>query len=167
MDSGSMRGDGIQRSSRSLGWPEGREMMSYPFDMMLRFTDEMDRFFGGLTAGAPRERGMSTWYPRAEMLERGEKMVVRVELPGLEKNDVRVSVTNDALVIEGERRLKDEQQTRGFYRSEWSYGRFHRELPLPETVDPKDVRAHFENGVLEVEMPQPHRVGTKHDIPIQ
>lgn len=147
--------------------PSNREMMATPFEMMRRFTDQMDRMFTSMMPGDSQRSGMSTWTPRTEMFERDDKMVVRVELPGTDKQDVRVSVTGDALVIEGDRRQNEEQQRRGFYRSEWTYGHFHREIPLPESVDPKDVHAKFANGVLEIEMPQPpQQTNVRHDVRI-
>lgn len=149
------RDDGMRRWNPT--WPSNREMMTTPFEMMRRFTDQMDRMFTSMMPGDTQRSGMSTWAPRTEMFERDDKMVVRVELPGTDKQDVRVSVMSDALVIEGDRRQNEEQQARGFYRSEWSYGHFHREIPLPESVDAKQVRAKFDNGVLEIEMPKPQQ----------
>lgn len=167
-DAGDMRrDDGMRRASPM--WPSNRDMVATPFEMMRRFTDQMDRMFTSMMpGGSTGERGgMTVWTPRTEMFERGDKMVVRVELPGTDKQDVRVSTTGDSLVIEGDRRQSEEQQRRGFYRSEWTYGHFHREIPLPESVDPKDVHAKFNNGVLEIEMPQPQQQDNiRHDVQI-
>ena len=168
-DAGDMRrDDGMRRASPM--WPSNRDMVATPFEMMRRFTDQMDRMFTSMMpGGSTGERGgMTVWTPRTEMFERGDKMVVRVELPGTDKQDVRVSTTGDSLVIEGDRRQSEEQQRRGFYRSEWTYGHFHREIPLPESVDPKDVHAKFNNGVLEIVMPQPQQQQTniRHDVQI-
>ena len=173
----SRRGNGeagdMRRDDRMGRWsPMGmsnRDMMATPFEMMRRFTDQMDRMFTSMMpGGSTGERGgMTMWTPRTEMFERDNKMIVRVELPGTDKQDVRVSVTGDSLVIEGDRRQNEEQTRRGFYRSEWTYGHFHREIPLPETVDAKDVHAKFDNGVLEIEMPQPQQQNTvRHDVQI-
>jgi HSP20 family protein len=140
----------------TLDWPLGRELMTYPIDMLRRFRTDMDRFFEDM--GSVRSSGgrqsMSVWSPRAEMFDRNGHTVVRVELPGLEKDDVKVSVWNDRLIVEGERREEDEQRGRDYYQSEWSYGRFYREIPLPETIDAPEVQASFKNGVLEIELPQ-------------
>ena len=167
-DAGDMRrDDGMRRASPM--WPSNRDMVATPFEMMRRFTDQMDRMFTSMMpGGSTGERGgMTVWTPRTEMFERGDKMVVRVELPGTDRQDVRVSTTGDSLVIEGDRRQSEEQQRRGFYRSEWTYGHFHREIPLPESVDPKDVHAKFNNGVLEIEMPLPQQQDNiRHDVQI-
>jgi HSP20 family protein len=93
-------------------------------------------------------------------------MVVRVELPGLKREDVKVSIQNENLVIEGERRQDEEQKGRGYYESEWIYGRFYREIPLPESVNDTDVKASFKDGVLEVELPMPENAHERREIPI-
>ncbi len=165
-DLSSRRDEGMQRWSPM--WPSTRDIFTSPFEMMRRFSDEMDRMFTSMSGTSRDRSGMTVWSPRTEMFERDNQMVVRVELPGMEKNDVRVSVVGDVLVIEGERRQTQTQdQQRGFYRSEWSYGHFHRELPLPESVDPGQVHAKFKNGVLEIELPKPKQTSSRHDVQIE
>ena len=70
-------------------------------------------------------------------------------------------------MIEGERRQNNEQQGTNYYESEWMYGRFYREIPLPESVDPGDVKANFNNGVLEITLPQPQSMAERREIPIE
>jgi HSP20 family protein len=148
--------------------PMGRELMNYPIDMLRRFRHDMDRFFDDFNPmRSDHQMMMSIWSPRTEMLEREGKFVIRVELPGVEKENVRVTVAGDQLVIEGERRQNNEQQGTNYYESEWMYGRFYREIPLPESVDPSDVRANFNNGVLEVTLPQPQNRAERREIPIE
>ncbi|HET9328468.1 MAG TPA: Hsp20/alpha crystallin family protein [Candidatus Eisenbacteria bacterium] len=139
----------------ALDWPMGRELMTYPLDMLRRFRGDVDRFFedfGNVRSGG--RRSMNVWSPRAEMFDRNGRTVVRVELPGLERDDVKVSVWNDRLIVEGERREDDEQRGRDYYQTEWTYGRFYREISLPESVEADEVTASFKNGVLEIELPQ-------------
>jgi HSP20 family protein len=85
--------------------------------------------------------------------EREDKFCVRVDLPGLMKEDVKVEVTHDELTIEGERKLEKSEKKEGFYRSERSYGSFLRSIPIPEYVKAENATATFKNGVLEIEMP--------------
>jgi len=93
------------------------------------------------------------WFPQIEVFERGDEFVVRADLPGLQREDVTVEVTDDALVIHGERRSEREEKSgRGFYRSERSYGSFHRRIGIPEGVASDSATARFKNGVLEVTM---------------
>jgi HSP20 family protein len=135
---------------------------------MRRFTDEMDRAFQGFgTWGGGRTASMWGWSPPVEAFEREGKFVVRAELPGLGKDDVKVELTDQGLVIEGERRGEHEESREGFYRSERSYGRFHRFVPLPEGVsDTEQAQARFDNGVLEVSIPVDPSRSRRRRIPV-
>src|SRR4030095_3006522 len=88
--------------------------------------------------------------PQVDIFERNGKLVVRADLPGMTKDDITVEVTDDAVVMDGESRYEHEEKETGIYRSERSYGRFHREIPLPEGVKTENATATFKNGVLEV-----------------
>lgn len=118
---------------------------------------------GGREPAGTRE----TWTPRARVLERDGAFVVRVELPGLERKDVNVRVEEDRLVIEGER-TDDRPAERGPYaRSDWGYGPFRRDIDLPHPVDASDIHARFQNGVLEVVVPQPSREERRRRIKVE
>ena len=93
------------------------------------------------------------WAPEIEVLERDGKFVVRVDLPGLKKEDVKIEVTHDELTIEGERKLENEEKEEGMYRTERIYGRFFRRIGIPDHVKAENAVAVFKNGVLEIEMP--------------
>ena len=132
-----------------------------PFSFMKRFGEEMDRLFGDFTPGrnwippALAEVTGANWAPQVEMFERDGELVVRADLPGLTKDDVKVEFTDDGLTIEGERRSEEEEKGEGYYRSERSYGKFFRRLPLPEGVKADNASATFRDGVLEVTMEAP------------
>jgi HSP20 family protein len=143
-----------------------------PFSFMRRFSEEMDRLFedfgfgrGWLAPSFGRELfpagfgdlGQSLWSPQVEVFEREGRLVVRADLPGLTKDDVKVEVADDALTISGERRSEHEEKREGFYRSERSYGSFRRRIPLPEGVNADEADATFRNGVLEITMQAPQR----------
>jgi HSP20 family protein len=142
-----------------------------PFALMRRVAEDMDRMFESFGFGrgrfAPRfwaelperfaEPELAVWAPEIEVFEREGEFVVRADLPGLKKDDIRVEATENALILEGERRKEHEERREGFYRSERSYGRFSRAIPLPEGVDTEAVKAEFKNGVLEVRLPAPKR----------
>jgi HSP20 family protein len=146
---------------------------------MRRFAEEMDRLFEDFRLGASpplprfelpwegREGGAGEWLPSLEVGERGGRLVVRADLPGLTKDDVKVEVRDDALTIEGERRQEREEKRKGLYRSERTYGRFYRQVPLPEGVDAEQAKASFRNGVLEVTMPAPPRPAKGRKVPIE
>ncbi len=81
------------------------------------------------------------------------KLLVYAELPGLKKGDIKVQVTEDALILEGERKQEKEEKREGYYHSERSYGHFYRSIPLPEGVTLDKASAEFTNGILEVTIP--------------
>jgi len=125
-----------------------------PFGFMRRITDELDRAFGL----RPDLRGLpefyaKAWAPDLEIFERDNKFIVRVDLPGMEKEDVKIEVTHDELTIAGERKAEKEEKKEGYYRSERSYGKFYRRVAVPEHVKAENAVATFKNGVLEIEMP--------------
>ena len=134
-----------------------------PFTFVRRFSEEMDRLFEdfGLGRGvltpmlekAQLPRGL--WSPQVEMFERDNQIVLRADLPGLTKDDVNVELANDGITIEGERKNEHEEEGEGFYRSERSYGKFYRRIPVPEGVNLENAQATFNNGVLEITMPAP------------
>ena len=139
-----------------------------PFELMRRFTDELDRAFEGL--GLARGAGggeIEMWTPPVEVFERDNNLVVRAELPGLDKDDVRVELTDDGLVIEGERRHEHEERLEGGYRSEIEYGRFYRLIPVPEGANIDQAQARMNNGVLEVAIPMAEERHRRRSIPVE
>jgi HSP20 family protein len=136
-----------------------------PFEMMRRFTDEMDRVFEnfGLMRGFGSGQ-TAIWSPDVEVFERDNSLVVRADLPGMTRDDVKVEMTDEGLIIKGERKHEHEERSEGFYRSERGYGQFYRLIPLPEDVNIDQVRAQFENGVLEISIPIPE--SQRRNIPI-
>lgn len=111
---------------------------------------------GALSTG----RGVA-WLPQVEVLQRGDSLVVRADLPGLRPDDVRVEVDNGALTISGERSYQAEDENEGVYHSERAYGAFLRTIPVPQGINPDDVQARFTEGVLEVTIPLPKESRSK------
>ena len=139
-----------------------------PFTLMRRFMEDLDGLLGGFGFGpglmpridvSPRgtERGEAMWVPPLEVFERGGQIVIRAELPGVDKDHVNVEANDGELVISGERRQEHEERRGGVYRSERVYGSFYRAIPLPEGADPARANATFRNGVLEITVPTPER----------
>ena len=123
-----------------------------PFMLMRRFSEDMDRAFSG---GALGFGGRGLWSPAIDVSEREGNLIVHADLPGLNKEDVKVDVTDDSLTIQGERKREHEEKGQGFHRSERSYGSFYRSIPLPPGANTGEARAKFENGVLEISIPVP------------
>ncbi len=136
-----------------------------PFTMMRHLTDEMDRLFesGGWRKGRTE---LAPWSPAVEVKEHDGKLEVAVDLPGIKESDVKVEVSDEGLVIQGERKREHEEKGEGFYRSERSYGQFYRLIPLPETAKLDQARAEFHNGELRISIPAPARQRNSREIPI-
>ena len=135
-----------------------------PFALMRQFTNDMDRMFGQM----PRVTGDgAAWSPAIEVKEKEGKLLVTAELPGLNKEDVKVHVDGDTLVVEGERKQEKEEKREGYYHSERSYGKFCRSILLPEGAKTDQTAAQFNNGVLEVSVPIPEVKAARKDIPVQ
>lgn len=135
-----------------------------PFALMRQFTEDMDRMFGQ----APRVTGDgTTWSPAIEVKQKEGKLFVTAELPGLKKEDVKVHIEGDTLVVEGERKQEKEEKREGYYHSERSYGKFYRSIPLPEGAKLDQTAAQFNNGVLEVTVPIPEVKSKSQEVPIQ
>lgn len=145
-------------SRRSGGMPSMFGGRGGPFDVFRRLDEDMDRLFQHFWGGGRsvmRGRGTDTqsmWMPQVEVCEQGGKLHVFADLPGMKKEDVKLSMEGDQLIVQGERRSSHEegQQGSGFYQSERSYGSFYRSIPLPEGVDPQTAEASFRDGVLDV-----------------
>jgi HSP20 family protein len=142
-----------------------------PFALMRRLTEEMDHYFAQFGMGRGSQgmaaAGSGRFSPPVEVLERNGTLIVRAELPGLTKDDVRVEITEDTLTIAGERRAEHEEEQGGVLRSERSYGMFRRQIPLPEGVNTEQATASFKDGVLEVSIPAPQLQARGHQIEIQ
>jgi HSP20 family protein len=151
--------------------PTAPAALASPFGMMRRFAEGMDRLFDDFrTSLFPRldfPRMDTAWAPPVEVSERAGQLVVRAALPGLTRKDVRLEIRDDALTIEGERRHESEEKRKGFFRSEWSYGSFFRQIPLPEGIDSASATATFKDGVLEVTMPAPPKPARGRSVPIE
>ncbi|MCZ6689342.1 MAG: Hsp20/alpha crystallin family protein [Planctomycetota bacterium] len=92
------------------------------------------------------------WTPPLDVAETETAVVVKVELPGLEASDLDISIKDDVLTIQGEKKSEKEEKGRNFHRMERSYGSFSRSVALPSEVDGEKVKATYTNGVLEVHL---------------
>jgi len=132
-------------------FPFERSFSLSPFGWMREFTREMDRMFRGF---APLKEA-EAWAPAIDVQQCNGTLMVTAELPGLKKEEVRVEVTDDSLIIEGDRKREHKEDHEGFHRRERSYGHFYRSIPLPEGAKIDQVKAELSDGVLKVSLPVP------------
>lgn len=96
--------------------------------------------------------GLSDFSPRIEVKDRDKSYIVCAEVPGIKENDIDITLKDNCLVLEGERKTESKEEEEGYYRSEFSYGNFYRTIPLNDEVDPDSVKASYKDGILTVEM---------------
>jgi HSP20 family protein len=161
---GGLARGGASFPSQSLLSLNPRDLLTMsPFALMRRLTEDMDRMFEGL--GGTRG-DIAQWAPAVEVSERDGQLQICAELPGVGEEDVRIEVTDDGLVIEGERRQEREENREGYYRSERSYGHFYRLIPLPDNANIDQARAEFRNGELRIAIPVSEEQHRGRQIPI-
>jgi len=131
-------------------WEPVRELSS--------IQNEMNRLFNTFfdTPATPGNGStLRRWIPAMDLVETDDHFVLKADLPGLSEGDVNIEVEDNVLTISGERKAQHEEKKEGYYRVERAYGSFRRSLTLPEGIDPADVQASFDRGVLEVRIPKP------------
>ena len=101
-----------------------------------------------------RLKDLEDFNPSVDMYDKKDEIVVKAEVPGMKKEDVKVSVTDDVLTIKGEMKKQEEVKKEDYYCSERSFGSFSRVLNLPAKVKADKIKAKFENGLLEIHMPK-------------
>ena len=124
--------------------------------------DEVDRAFGFVP-----KANEDFWTPVVDVRKCEGNLVVTAELPGLKKEDVKVELADNALLIKGERRTEHEEDREGYHRTERSYGKFYRSIPLPEGAGTEEIKAELGDGVLKVSIPVPEKKNEIREIPVQ
>jgi HSP20 family protein len=115
-----------------------------------------DSFFDrGDGATANGSYGSRRWIPPMDLVETEDNLILRADLPGVDRGDIDIEVKEGVLTVSGERKSQHEEKREGFHRVERSFGRFSRALELPKGVEADNIEASFERGVLEVRMPKP------------
>jgi HSP20 family protein len=150
---------------------ETRELAPWrPFSDLTRWERDMERmmddfFDRRMRPWWPerwlRTEGFTTNVPALDVFEEKDELVVKAELPGMEKDNVEVNLTDHTLTIKGEKKKEEEVKEEKYYRSERSYGSFVRTLQLPADVQADKVKASFKNGVLEVRLPKTEEAKAK------
>lgn len=122
--------------------------------------DRLNRMFEAAFAGEPLVNG---WVPAVDIFETTQKdVVVTVDLPGMKREDIKVTFENNILSIEGDRQISQEVEREQFHRVERGYGSFRRSFSLPATVDVGRVEANYQDGVLTIRLPRREEARPKH-----
>ena len=125
-----------------------------PGNGLTTLRNEMDRLFDRIWEGELPERGMGEWTPVLNFSETKESFLTKMEIPGIDPKDIKISLQGHVLTISGERKKEEEEKEERFYRIERSYGAFSRSIRLPMPVDEKKVNAVFKDGVLSISIPK-------------
>jgi HSP20 family protein len=142
-----------------------------PFRELEEMSNRLNRFFSRsalpATTGTPEAATMNDWSPSVDIIETPEDYLVKCELSGVKKEDVKVQVNNGLLRIEGERKFDKEDKTKKYHRIERFYGAFMRSFSLPEGVDADKVPpADFKDGLLTIRLPKSHKTQRTIDVKV-
>ncbi len=125
-----------------------------PFREVDSLQREMNRLFESLSPTDRDSNNLGSFIPAAELEETANEVLLKVEIPGLDAEDLDVQVTAEAVAISGERKSETKTEEKGMTRSEFRYGKFRRVIPLPTRIQNTDVKADYKNGVLHLTLPK-------------
>jgi HSP20 family protein len=130
------------------------EMSSWdPFDQLTSIREEINRLFESPLADGARGSEFFGWAPAVDVYEDKDTLVVKAELPGMNKEDIEISLHQGSLIISGERKFESGGEGEAS-RSERFFGRFQRSVELPKLVDANNVSANYKDGILTVRLPK-------------
>lgn len=124
-----------------------------PFSLVEDLQSDLNRFFDSSLLNLSKDftQGMDdSWLPSTDIYDSADKLVIKTDLPGLEKDSIEVTVQGHTLFIKGEKKQEESVQDLGYLKSERFFGQFERALALTEDIDPSKVDASYENGILSV-----------------
>jgi len=132
-------------------WNPGSDLWG-EFSNMHHDIDRMfDRFLQG---GTSNDGNVSSWLPAVDIVERDADYVVKIEVPGVKKEDIKITVADDVLTIRGEKKQEKESKEKNYHRVERAYGSFQRSFTLPSFVQSDKIKASYDNGVLTIALPK-------------
>ncbi len=140
-------------------WSPFRDILAVQHELNRLFDDLMSRRAEGAAEGA-------MWMPAVDISETADAVRVQLEVPGVNKDDIKISVSNNVLTVRGEKKMEKEIKEENYHRVERSYGSFVRSLELPTTVASDKVKATYADGVLTILLPKSEEVKPK-EIPIE
>ncbi len=139
----------IMRYQKPVGWNWS------PFEPLTNLQTEVNRLFNAATWGFNRDADLfSGWTPALDLVEEKDNLVAKVELPGVKKEEIEISVHDGVLTISGERKSEEEVKEGESVRSERYFGRFQRSFSLPKPVAVEKAKANYKDGILTVTLPK-------------
>ena len=127
-----------------------------PFRDLSMIQDRMNRLFEDTGRGwrTDEPAATTTWSPAVDIFETEGEIVVKAELPGMDRKDITLNLEKNVLTLKGERRFEKETKDDNYHRIERSYGTFSRAFSIPATVDEENIRADYKDGVLKIVLPK-------------
>ena len=134
-----------------------------PFRELGMLQDRMNRLFDDAGRGwrADEPAATTSWSPSVDIFETEGEIIVKAELPGLERKDIVLHLENNVLTLRGERKFEKETKEENYHRIERSYGNFNRSFSIPATVDEEKIRADYKDGVLNIALPKKEQAKPK------
>jgi HSP20 family protein len=134
-----------------------------PFRDLGMLQDRMNRLFDDAGRGWRSDEPAATtsWSPSVDIFETEGEIVVKAELPGMDRKDITLHLENNVLTIRGERKFEKETKEENYHRIERSYGNFSRSFSIPATVDEENIRADYKDGVLKIILPKKEQARPK------
>ena len=135
-------------------WEPFRDLMAMQ-DRMTRLIDET------LSRIWKEDMAQGVWSPLVDILERGEEVVLKVDLPGVSQNEIDIRVEEGTLTIQGERKFVKESSEENYVQIERPYGTFRRTFSIPGTIDQESIKASYKDGVLRIILPRKQEIQPK------
>jgi HSP20 family protein len=123
-----------------------------PFREVQALQNRVNALFHDFSGDGENPMTTASFVPAVDIYEDEKKVVLKLEVPGMEEKDLDVSVENNTLTVKGERKFEKEEKEENFHRIERRYGSFFRAFTLPSTVDAEHINAHYNTGILKLEL---------------
>lgn len=145
-----------------------RGLSTDPFRELFDLQRDINQLFDESYAAPREDVALKAWTPAVDVYEDENSFLIKLELPEVNKDDVKVSLNENTLSISGERRVENEQKRENYHRVERSYGQFYRSFTLPPNVDAAAINAQFKDGMLRLTLPKKEEAKPKQiDVKVQ
>jgi HSP20 family protein len=125
-----------------------------PLKDLMHLQERMNKLFDETFSRGTPDQEAGVWLPAVDIMEKGDEIMLTMELPGVDQKAIDIKVEGDVLTIKGERRLEEETKRADYHRLERPYGRFSRSFSLPDTVEQEKIKASHKDGILRVILPK-------------